>query len=101
MKMDELTRRDFITNAAKSCLGVSAILGAQDLLGVQNKSHIPTAKSVIFLYMAGGMTHIDTFDPKPENKDVMGETPRSTPALMVFNWAIGCQRPPNRCTEPV
>ena len=24
--------------------------------------------------MSGGMTHIDTFDPKPENKDVMGET---------------------------
>jgi hypothetical protein len=24
--------------------------------------------------MAGGMTHIDTLDPKPENSDVMGET---------------------------
>ena len=24
------------------------------------------AKNVIYLYMAGGMTHIDTFDPKPD-----------------------------------
>jgi hypothetical protein len=24
--------------------------------------------------MGGGMTHVDTLDPKPENKDVMGET---------------------------
>src|SRR5438046_628694 len=24
------------------------------------------AKSVIFLWMAGGVTHIDSFDPKPE-----------------------------------
>ena len=24
--------------------------------------------------MAGGMTHLDTFDPKPENKEAMGET---------------------------
>src|SRR5271166_2830385 len=25
----------------------------------------PAAKSVIFLYMAGGPSHLDTFDPKP------------------------------------
>lgn len=72
--MNEHTRREFINNVAKSCLGVSAILGAQDLLGLQKTPQVPTAKSVIFLYMAGGMTHVDTFDPKPEKKDVMGET---------------------------
>tara|TARA_A100001011_G_scaffold326652_1_gene350322 strand:- start:2608 stop:3765 length:1158 start_codon:yes stop_codon:yes gene_type:complete len=33
-----------------------------------------TARSVIFLYMGGGMTHVDTLDPKPENSEVMGET---------------------------
>ena len=25
----------------------------------------PTARNVIYLYMSGGMTHLDTFDPKP------------------------------------
>ena len=25
----------------------------------------PTARNIIYLYMAGGMTHVDTFDPKP------------------------------------
>ena len=35
---------------------------------------VATARHVIFLYMAGGMTHVDTFDPKPQNKEVMGET---------------------------
>jgi hypothetical protein len=35
--------------------------------GVVNPLHFaPKAKRVIFLYMAGGPSHIDTFDPKPE-----------------------------------
>ena len=29
-------------------------------------------KHVIYLYMAGGMSHLDTFDPKPKRQDVQG-----------------------------
>ena len=72
--MNDLTRRQFINNMAKSCLGVSAILSSQDLISAELPAQIPTARSVIFLYMAGGMTHVDTLDPKPENAEVMGET---------------------------
>lgn len=72
--MNDLSRRQFIGGVAKSCLGVSAIMHADDLLGLQLPSQVPTARSVIFLYMAGGMTHLDTLDPKPDNSDVMGET---------------------------
>ena len=72
--MDDLSRRQFISGVAKSCLGVSAIISAEDLMGTQIPTQVPTARSVIFLYMAGGMTHIDTLDPKPENREVMGET---------------------------
>lgn len=86
---DEQNRREFITTVAKSCLGVSAILSAQDMLGIQKTAQIPTAKNVIFLYMSGGMTHIDTFDPKPENSDVMGETTAidtSADGIQLGNW---------------
>ena len=72
--MNDLNRRQFISSIAKSCLGVSAIMTADDLLGVQLPAQVPTARNVIFLYMSGGMTHVDTLDPKPENKEVMGET---------------------------
>jgi len=72
--MNDISRRQFINGVAKSCLGVSAIIGADDLLGANLPAHVPSARSVIFLYMAGGMTHLDTLDPKPENKEVMGET---------------------------
>ena len=86
---DELSRRGFITGMAKSCLGVSAILGAEDLLAYETPSKTASARHVIFLYMAGGMTHIDTFDPKPENKDVMGETTAintSADGIQLGNW---------------
>ena len=72
--MNDLSRRQFISGVAKSCLGVSAILTAEDLIGQSLPSTVPTARHVIFLYMGGGMTHVDTLDPKPENKEVMGET---------------------------
>ena len=69
---DELTRRQFAQNIAKAYLGVNALIYGQDLIA--RTERIPTARHVIFLNMSGGMTHIDTFDPKPENKEVMGQT---------------------------
>ena len=72
--MEEISRRKFAESIAKSFLGVGAILSTQDLFAANVPANVPTARSVIFLYMAGGMTHLDTFDPKPENKEVMGET---------------------------
>jgi len=35
--------------------------------------HTPKAKSVIFLFMEGGPSHIDTFDPKPELNKLAGQ----------------------------
>ena len=72
--MNDLSRRQFINSIAKTCLGVSAIISADDLLATEAPKIIPSARHVIFLYMGGGMTHVDTLDPKPENNEVMGET---------------------------
>jgi hypothetical protein len=73
MKMlDELSRRQFAKQIAKTYLGVNALAYGSELIGQSVRN--PSARYVIFLNMTGGMTHIDTFDPKPENKDVMGET---------------------------
>ncbi len=71
---DELTRRAFLTRTAGSLLG----LGAMPLLtnavaragvtavGADAVALGPaTARNVIYLFMAGGMSHIDTLDPKP------------------------------------
>jgi hypothetical protein len=86
---DELSRRKFIKGMAKTCLGVSAIMGAEDLLAYEVPGKPATARHVIFLYMAGGMTHLDTFDPKPQNAEVMGETnaiATSADGIQIGHW---------------
>jgi hypothetical protein len=35
--------------------------------------HLPRAKHVIFAYMSGGVSHLDSFDPKPELKRRHGQ----------------------------
>jgi Protein of unknown function (DUF1501) len=77
MKSD-LSRRHFVTRAAQSFLGVSALAGLPDLAraagsGASVARQIATAKQVIYLYMNGGMSHLDTLDPKT-NAEVMGST---------------------------
>jgi hypothetical protein len=74
---DELTRRHFMSNAARAYLGVHLF----PMLGGTLASAAPAgaakaakAKHVIYLFMSGGMSHVDTFDPKPKKKDVMGKT---------------------------
>ena len=78
-KQDELTRRQIMANAARSYLGVTVapMLGgtlATGALGAPKKGVGPgkVAEHVIFLNMQGGMSHLDTFDPKPRNKEVQG-----------------------------
>jgi len=70
--LDDASRRQFLSATAKACLGVSVVGGidlAQAVAAGDTTSVIPPrakpAKSVIYLYMAGGMSHIDTWDPKP------------------------------------
>ena len=54
-----MNRREFADTAAKTFLGVTAAPL------IASGERLPTAKNVIYLYMNGGMTHLDTFDPKP------------------------------------
>jgi len=53
----------------RAMLGASAatIMGMQvrDLLAAKGRDHEPTADHVIFFWNGGGMTHLDTWDPKP------------------------------------
>jgi uncharacterized protein (DUF1501 family) len=57
---NSLARRDFVRVGAASLLGLS--MGDWFRL----RSETPKAKSVIQLWMAGGPTQTDTFDPKPQ-----------------------------------
>ena len=67
-KSDELTRRHFMSNAARTFLGVHLVpmLGPTIAAAAQTNAVEGKAKHVIYLFMAGGMSHVDTFDPKPK-----------------------------------
>lgn len=64
-------RRHFLASAAKTFLGVGAVPFLNPRLHATSPeagglpNHDRTAASVIYLYMGGGMSHLDTFDTKP------------------------------------
>lgn len=73
-RSSEESRRNFLVRAASTFLGV--VLGPAAFAagaGASPLKQIATAKRVIYLYMNGGMSHLDTFDVKP-GMDTMGPT---------------------------
>ena len=75
----EVSRSQFMIGAARNCLGVSVLpmLGSTiiPMIFAAAPPMRRGAAKMIFLNMAGGMSHLDTFDPKPDNADVQGPTP--------------------------
>src|SRR5947209_6732770 len=70
------SRREFFTRAGSGLAGIAlanmlaedgyaARSAPADPLGAKKPHHPATAKSVIFLFMEGGPSHVDLFDPKP------------------------------------
>ncbi len=77
-------RRHFLRTAGCGfgAIALSALLADDGLLADEptadplapKKPHFePTAKRVIFLFMSGGPSHVDTFDPKPELTRLHGQ----------------------------
>lgn len=66
--MDELSRRKFIQYSAKALLGVGLASTSPRAWATEMAAR-PTAKNVVYIYLSGGMSHIDTFDPKPGWRD--------------------------------
>jgi len=88
----QLTRRDFLVNTARGVGGLAfaSLLRADGLLaahGTRDTQHAsflpphppqpphfaPRAKQCIFLFMEGGVSQIDLFDPKPKLNQLNGQ----------------------------
>ena len=67
-------------------LSVPGLLKASDQLQLAGKSSLPK-KSIILLWMTGGPSHIDTWDPKPDrpiqNRGPFGVTQTSVPGITI------------------
>jgi hypothetical protein len=82
MTSPSLTRRDMLrrTCAGFGMVGLAGLLGPQSLLAapasrLPSPHFKPRAKRVIFLFMNGGPSHVDTFDPKPVLSKHEGQQP--------------------------
>ena len=74
MSIDAISRR---TALERMCAGFGMV-GLSGLLGraaADGAHHRPRAKRVIQLFMNGGPSHVDTFDPKPALRKRAGQAP--------------------------
>lgn len=74
-----LTRREMLlrVSAGFGMVGLAGLLGPQEAFAsATRKPHFPPrAKRVIFLFLNGGPSHVDTFDPKPSLAKYEGQQP--------------------------
>jgi hypothetical protein len=72
-----VSRRDALKSMCTGfgMLGLAGLLGPQSLLASTPTGIRPRAKRAIFLFLNGGPSHLDTFDPKPALKKYEGQQP--------------------------
>jgi hypothetical protein len=76
------TRREFFSKAGSGLAGVALthmlhqdglLAASADPLTAKKPHHTPAAKSIIWLFMEGGPSHVDLFDPKPKLVELAGQ----------------------------
>ncbi len=79
MWTDPLSRRQVLSRFANGfgLLGLASLFSAETFaaspLAVHQPLFAPRAKRVIFLFMSGGPSHVDLFDPKPKLGELNGQ----------------------------
>ena len=76
MSITPHSRREFLklTSRGVSAYALSSLINSAEAVSSRPKlHHRPRAKSVIFLFMSGGFSHVDSFDPKPMLKQRHGQ----------------------------
>ncbi|HEX4590142.1 MAG TPA: DUF1501 domain-containing protein [Gemmataceae bacterium] len=89
--LSALLGEDFFASQAHAADGVSKFVNP---LAPKKPHHAAKAKSVIFLYMYGGPSHIDTFDYKPAMKG------RDNQTIAVKTFGRGGHKNQGRIVEP-
>jgi hypothetical protein len=76
----QFSRRQVLHSAVAGSMLMPALVeqllaetGSADPLAPKSPHFAPRAKNVIFLFMTGGVSHVDTFDPKPRLSQDVGK----------------------------
>ena len=77
MSIDDFTRRAFLrlTSAGLSATAISSLVNSTEAAEVApaRLHHRAQANAVILLYMSGGVSHVDSLDPKPLLRKLDGQ----------------------------
>lgn len=85
MNNTTFSRRQFLAKTSVGSVALSALLG-QDANAAEALPQIaPKAKNVIWLFMIGGASHMETFDPKPALNKYAGKTVDESPFKSVLS----------------
>src|SRR5205823_6296713 len=70
-----LNRRQLLATSANGfgLVALSALLGERNTAFGATPHFRPRAKNVIFCFMDGGVSHVDSFDPKPKLAQLDGK----------------------------
>ncbi len=84
-QINEFDRRRFVSSAAKMALGVSLFPALDQAVRAAESAKSAPAKRLVYLFMSGGMSHIDTFDLKPghENQGATRPIPTNVPGCQI------------------
>jgi hypothetical protein len=68
-----MNRRQMLSKSSTGfgLLALQGLIGQSQVLA--SPHYTPRAKSVIFCYMSGGVSHVDSFDPKPKLQEMAGK----------------------------
>src|SRR6266702_1800857 len=89
-----ITRRSFLSDTGMGFTGLAlgamlfrdGVARAEEQPAPDGKPHFPPkAKSVIWIFLCGGVSHVESFDPKPELNRYHGQTIDSTPYRDALN----------------
>jgi hypothetical protein len=71
-----LTRRQVLQRCSTGfgAVALSSLLNQTSAIEQLKTHHAAKAKHVIFLFMSGGVSHVDSFDPKPILKELHGKS---------------------------
>src|SRR5436189_4050939 len=81
----------------QSLLAESAGAGNADPLAPRAPHFPGKAKRVIFMYMSGGVSHMDSFDPKPRLLEEAGKPRPATPGARPYMRPLWDFRPGGTC----
>src|SRR5262249_46611344 len=115
---DELNRRAFLGRSylGLGSLALASLLDRERLTAAESKvqkwpgvvqptHHTPKVKRIIYLYMAGGPSHLETFDYKPKLAEMHGKPmpesfTKGQPIAQLQGAKLNCfapQHPFNKC----